>query len=87
MNVSQNNLSTEVGGARQRYEALVALLEKPDLPCLPARRWSSRFPGDPVRRDYLKRDFARAYAAHRIQDYWNQDAEIVNVRRLVATAE
>ena len=68
----------------RRYEALVTLLSRPDLPCLPTRARTWRFGGDPARRDALKRDLARAYLAYRTCTYADADEQIVSVRRSTA---
>ncbi len=64
-----------------KYDAYVALLAAPDLPCLPARTRHYVCAGDPHRRETLKTYFERAYLRHRKADYGTEAAEIISVRR------
>lgn len=63
-----------------RYNAYIAILALPDLPCLPARGRTWKFAGDAGRRESLKRDLARAYVEHWKADFKDEGA-IVSVRR------
>lgn len=65
----------------RRYDAYCALLDLPDLPCLPARTRRYLCAGDPLRKERLKLEFERAYLRHRKADYGTERAEIVSVRR------
>jgi hypothetical protein len=67
--------------AMDRYDALVTLLARPDLPCLPKRGRRYVYAGDPRRRERLKRDLAAAYLAYRRRDYVGDEGQIVCVRR------